>query len=192
MPPLSNQDLGVATNVKRVETLRIRNAELADVDNVIQIVTRAYRATGDDAGWTTESHLLDGQRSDPAEVQEIIEDPDSRLLLALDESGALVGCIMVQHQPPNGAHFGLFAVDPARQGLGTGTFLLNAVEQQARDWGCVWLEMVVLNVRADIKAWYERKGFRPTGKTEEFPYGDERFGNPKRPDLRFDSYRKQL
>jgi hypothetical protein len=34
-------------------------------------------------------------------------------------------------------------------------------------------------------AWYVRRGYRLTGETEPFPYGDNRFGTPLRDDLSF-------
>ena len=45
--------------------------------------------------------------------------------------------------------------------------------------------MTVLAQRLDLIAWYERRGYRPTGENQPFPYGDPRFGIPKRPDLSF-------
>jgi hypothetical protein len=43
----------------------------------------------------------------------------------------------------------------------------------------------VLAQRAELIAWYERRGYRRTGQTRPFPYGNARFGLPKRPDLVF-------
>jgi hypothetical protein len=40
-------------------------------------------------------------------------------------------------------------------------------------------------VRDALIAWYERRGYRLTGETQPFPYGDERFGLPQRDDLAF-------
>ena len=45
--------------------------------------------------------------------------------------------------------------------------------------------MTVIRQRDDLIAWYERLGYRWTGQTEPFPYGNERFGIPRRPDLEF-------
>ncbi len=47
------------------------------------------------------------------------------------------------------------------------------------------MRMTVIRQRTDLIAWYGRLGFRSTGETEPFPYGDERFGRPRRPDLEF-------
>lgn len=179
------------TTVSGVTELVIRDAELADVDAIVDVVTRAYRGGEGEAGWTTESQFLGGQRTDPAEVSAGVADPNGRLLVATDHDGNLIGCIKID-RVGDGVHFGLFAVDPSIQGSGAGNALLAAVDAQAREWGCVWIGMEVLNLRHDIKAWYERKGFRPTGEVIAFPYGDERFGVPLRDDLHFDGYRKAL
>jgi hypothetical protein len=50
--------------------------------------------------------------------------------------------------------------------------------------------MLVIRQRTDPIAWYERLGFAMTGRTSPFPYGDERFGRPRRPDLEFVELRK--
>lgn len=52
--------------------------------------------------------------------------------------------------------------------------------------------MTVIEQRNELIAWYERRGYCRTGKTAPFPYGDLRFGEPKRPDLRFVVMRKDL
>ncbi|NLA37101.1 MAG: GNAT family N-acetyltransferase [Actinobacteria bacterium] len=174
-----------------MEHLVIRDAELSDVDTIVDIVARAYRGGEGEAGWTTESQFLGGQRTDRDEVRAEVNDPNGKLLVATDQRGTLVGCIKVD-RVADGVHFGLFAVDPRVQGTGAGNALLKAVDDLARAWGCSWVGMEVLNLRLDIKAWYERKGFRPTGEVIAFPYGDDRFGLPRRDDLQFDGYRKSL
>ena len=47
------------------------------------------------------------------------------------------------------------------------------------------IEITVVNVRAALISWYERKGYRLTGEIRPFPYGDNRFGIPTRNDLEF-------
>jgi hypothetical protein len=46
--------------------------------------------------------------------------------------------------------------------------------------------------RLDLIAWYQRRGYRLTGRSRPFPYGDERFGIPRRPDLSFVELAKRL
>ena len=46
--------------------------------------------------------------------------------------------------------------------------------------------------RPDLIAWYGRRGYSDTGETAPFPYGDPRFGAPKRDDLYFIVLEKTL
>ena len=52
--------------------------------------------------------------------------------------------------------------------------------------------MTVITLRAELLAYYERRGFRRTGRTVPFPYGDPRFGLPRRPDLKMEILAKVL
>ena len=61
-----------------------------------------------------------------------------------------------------------------------------------RRWGVSEMHMTVISVREELIAWYERRGYRRTGKMSPFPYGDERFGLPKRDDLEFELLVKAL
>ena len=172
--------------------LRLRAATTDDIDQIVALVTAAYRGTGQGTGWTTESHLLDGERTDGSEVAEALAVPSARVIVA-ESDGTLVGVIKAERREPDGAGFGLFAVDPRQQSGGTGSRLLDEAERIARDdWGGNWMELEVLRPRVDLQTWYRRRGYRPTGKTTPFPYGDERFGIPRTGDLVFEVYRRPL
>ena len=170
----------------------IRPAVGGDLDAIVSIVAAAYRGTGGQAGWTSEDDLLAGQRADAPMVQAILDDARSVLLVA-EVDGAVRGCIQLEPLDGDGAHFGLFAVDPTLQSGGVGGALLTAVETlAAEEWGCRWMQLEVLRQRVDLIAWYARRGYEPTGETLPFPYGDERFGQPRRDDLVFDVLRRPL
>jgi GNAT superfamily N-acetyltransferase len=176
--------------VARVSELRFRPATADDVDRVVELVTSAYRGEASTAGWTTEHHLLRGQRTDATMVASAIEDADGELVLA-ERDGDLLGCIHVQRHGA-AAHFGMFAVDPARQAGGTGSAVLGAAEDRARAWGCATMDLEVIAQRGELIAWYERRGYARTGETAPFPYGDDRFGIPQRDDLHFVVLRRDL
>jgi hypothetical protein len=52
--------------------------------------------------------------------------------------------------------------------------------------------MKVVNVRATLIAWYQRRGYLLSAETETFPYGDQRFGRPLRDDLSFVLLEKEI
>lgn len=181
--------MGAMTTPHSLPTFRA--ATLADVPAVVALVESAYRGDSGRRGWTTESDLLDGRRTDDADVGALIARPDSRIVL-LERDGRLLGSCHVERQG-DAAYFGMFAIDPTQQTGGLGKLLLAQAENIARgEWHCRVMEMTVIVQRAELIAWYERRGYRRTGTYKPFPYGDERFGLPRRDDLRFELLVKEL
>ncbi len=174
-----------------------RPATEADVPALVALIESAYRGDASRAGWTTEAELLDGRRTDPEGVTAVINAPDSRMMVVELEqepgAGAVpVACCQLERRDGH-AYFGMFAVTPGRQGGGLGKLVLAEAERFARDaWGVGEMRMTVISLRDDLIAWYERRGYRRTGRMTPFPYGDERFGLPRRDDLRFELLVKTL
>jgi len=170
--------------------LAFRTADLGDVETIVDLVQAAYRGESSRAGWTTEAHLLDGDRTNPDAVRAMITGAGSRMLVAV-RGGGIEACCQLEDRP-GGAYFGTFAVQPGSQGSGTGAALLGEAERRAGAGGARWMELTVIAQRLDLIAWYERRGYVRTGERRPFPYDDERFGIPLRPDLEFAVFRKPL
>ncbi|WP_426362636.1 GNAT family N-acetyltransferase [Streptomyces sp. E-08] len=175
------------------ETGRIsyREAVLDDVPVLVPLVESAYRGDASRGGWTTEADILQGQRTDPEGVAAVITAPGSRLLV-VERDGELVACCQLEHRG-EAAYFGMFAVRPELQGAGLGKQIIAEAERRVRElWDAREMHMTVISVREELIAWYERRGYRRTGRTTPFPYGDERFGLPQRDDLEFELLIKPL
>ncbi|MEO6103303.1 MAG: GNAT family N-acetyltransferase [Pseudoxanthomonas sp.] len=173
--------------------LTFRAATLADIPALVALVTSAYRGDVSRQGWTTEADLLDGQRIDPEVLQRDIERPRSQVIVA-ERSDAgiplLLACVHVAAEGDAG-YLGMFSVRPDGQGSGIGKQMMQEAERYAReDLQLPAMRMTVIDLREELIAFYERRGYRRTGITRPFPYGDERFGIPKRDDLRFEILEK--
>ena len=173
------------------EALRFRAATADDVDALVALVTSAYRGDVSRQGWTTEADLLDGNRIDPDVLRRDIARARSRVLIA-EREGDMLACAHVCEEEGAG-YFGMFSVRPDLQGGGIGKAVLAEAERIAREeWRLPAMRMTVIDVRDELIDFYVRRGYRRTGITRPFPYGDARFGIPKRNDLRFEILEKAL
>lgn len=179
------------TTEESLGPVSFRAATHADIPALVGLIESAYRGDSSRQGWTTEADLLDGQRTDPDGVAAVIGGANSRLVV-VERNGEVAGCCQLERRAGH-AYFGMFAVRPGLQGGGLGkTVLAHAENFAARQWGAREMHMTVISARADLIAWYERRGYRRTGQTSPFPYGDERFGLPKRAGLEFELLVKPL
>jgi GNAT superfamily N-acetyltransferase len=172
--------------------LAFRPAAPADAPAIVALVNSGYRGESSKKGWTTEADLLGGQRTDEGKVAEMIALTRSRVELAFAADGALLACVHLKKEEDGSCYLGMLTVDPRRQSGGIGKALMARSEELARDWGCARMRMTVISVRAELIAYYERRGYRLTGRTEPFPEGDPRFGLPKVKGLTFAELAKTL
>jgi N-acetylglutamate synthase-like GNAT family acetyltransferase len=157
--------------------ITFRKAELNDIEKLHHLVNSAYRGDFSKKGWTTEADLLGGQRTDPEGLREMIHTPHSQIELALNE-GEILGCVYLRNES-DAVYFGMLTVNPEQQTQGLGKQLLSRVEELTRAWGKNTIRMTVIGQRHELIAFYERRGYQRTGKTEPFPDHDPRFGLPK-------------
>ena len=168
-------------------------AQPDEAEALAAFVNRAYRGAAAREGWAHEADLFDGQRTDAATLAAELAGSGSILVMRAAEDGQMLACVSTQVRDTGGSfYFGMLAVDPHRQGGGIGRRLVAVVEARALAGGCVAVECTVIQLRASLIAWYERLGYRRTGRIEPFPYGDERFGLPRRDDLHLAVLEKRL
>ncbi|KAK3360458.1 acetyltransferase [Lasiosphaeria hispida] len=157
------------------DTLTFRLATAADAPQLTTLINTSFRNDP-----TTDVFLsLDHENIDivdDAAVLALLARPEAAVLAVTDgPGGAPVAHCFVRKLDDARAWFGLLAVAVDRQGEGIGGRVVRWAEDYVRrEWGVGRLEFDVVNTRAELIRWYERRGFTRTGETREFPY--ERHG----------------
>ena len=168
--------------------LPLDEATPADLPAVVALMNAAYREAP--PGWASESGLLGGQRTDPVTLAADVAQ-GTRLLLHRS-AGTLAASVQLREAAPRRWYLGGLTIAPVRQGVGLGHAVLHAAEAWIRTRNGTAIEMTVIAQRPELIAWYERRGYARTGETRPFPYGDTRFGEPRRDDLHFLVLEKRL
>jgi len=152
-----------------------RKASHHDIPELNTLVNMAYRGEVSKTGWTTEAHLIEGTRTDPTALKEMMDVGHFELAYEDEE---LVGCVFVKKEETGSLYIGMLTVKPTFQSRGLGTTLMNRAVDIGRAWGMKSTRMTVISERPDLIAIYEKMGFYWNGKTEPFPDHDPRNGKP--------------
>lgn len=163
--------------MKAVSTATITPATAADIPALVPLVNSAYRGENGHQGWTHESHLIAGSRTNAAGIEELLQNPGATILKYTGAGGDLLGCVYLQKEGDK-LHLGLLSVRPDQQNSGIGKKLLAAGDDYARRHHCTHIHITVITARSELLAWYERHGYRRTGEIEPFHAG-EKFGIQK-------------
>ena len=132
--------------------MTVRQAKPAEAAEVVRVINAAFKPA--------ESFFIDGDRTDLAHVNEYFQKG------AFLVTGDLSGCVYVELHGER-AYFGLLSVDPSRQGGGAGKRLIAAAEDYARERGCRFMDIHVVNLRTELPPFYRALGYVESG-TEEF------------------------
>lgn len=173
-------DLGIRSHLPFCTLMKIvKKTDRSDDEKLTDIINAAYRGLGGERRWTTEAHLVHGDRIRLQDLQAMIEEGDIELYVGyLDEQP--VGCIAVKRRGPV-TEFGTFAVDPDLHGLGYGKTLLQFAEGIARHYSDAF-QVCVVSRNADLIAFYRRRGYQETGAKLAYPVGHN-VGTPADEDL---------
>ncbi len=162
--------------------LKFRPATTADIPWIEGLVNRAYRGDSARRGWTHEADLLDGTRVDASLLAEQMATPSVTLVVGL-VGDSISGCYHFEQVDASTCYVGMITVDPDLQAMGFGKELLADTVARAKAAGAKELKLAVLDGRNELISYYERRGFKLTGKVEPFQTGhggDTRYGIPKR------------
>ncbi len=146
----------------------ITPATPADTPALKALLEAAYRGDSARQGWNHEADILDDERTSREELDALLADPAVTILTARD-ADQLIGCVAVTRKDAHLAYLGMLCVLPTLQSGGLGRRLLDAAEDLARGEGIAAMEMTVIDSRASLIAWYERRGYVFTGERRPFP-----------------------
>jgi GNAT superfamily N-acetyltransferase len=136
-------------------TTPVRVAGPDDHAEILRVVNLAYRV---------EDFFVRGDRLTLPLVEAYAARPGGGFLVVDGTTrGSLAASVYFEVRGDHG-WFGMLAVDPAMQGRGLARALLDAVEGRCRALGLPWLELEVVDLRAELPAFYTRLGFGVTGQ----------------------------
>ena len=169
---------------------QFREALVEEAAAIASLINSCYRGDSSREGWTTEADLLDGTRTNEAEIADLITSAGSMILLCVD-CEEIVGSVHLQQEGSSG-YLGMLVVKPGLQGGGIGRRLMEAAEILVREkWKVRKMTMNVFTARPELIAYYERRGYRRTGRAKRFePH--EIHGTPRVDGLELEVLEKDL
>jgi len=137
-------------------TVPIRLAVVADAEKITNIINAAFHIV--------EGFFIDGPRIDQAEVEQLL---DKGAFLLAEAGDKLNGCVYVELRGER-SYLGLLSVDPTCQRGGLGSLLMSEAEKYCRERGSRFMDILIVNLRTDLPAFYQRRGYFENG-TAPFP-----------------------
>ena len=158
-----------------------------------QLINDAYRGISGSGRWTTEHHLVDGDRISMQDLGAALEDPMFEMLIARDAEqqaeNQILACIAVKQLNLESIdaiyEFGTFAVRPELQGSGLGKSMLLYAENWVRSrcsTSQVMFQVVVVEANRDLVRFYQKRGYQLVGESIAYPV-HLNVGIPKRNNL---------
>jgi len=156
------------------QILLITNAEIADAAAITRMLNVAYRGREGEAGWTSEGEYLSGLRTTEEAMRELLTRSGIANFKYSMADKKIVGFVSLQPQADS-IYLSMLTVLPLVQANGIGRQLLTFAEDYTRSVAKSAIIITVVNIRSELIAWYERRGYHRTGGTEPFP---EEAGQP--------------
>ncbi len=125
----------------------VRRATVADAAALAALVNQAY---------AVEHFFVDGDRTNPAEIEQLMT---NGTFLVLDHHERVGATVYVTIESSK-AYFGMLAVHSELRGHGLGTRLVRIAEAVAEAAGCTAMTMKIVNLREELGRWYRSLGYR--------------------------------
>jgi predicted N-acetyltransferase YhbS len=130
--------------------MEIRFADAADLPAITDLINLAF---------SVERFFKAGDRITTEEVAAFFK---KGKFLLLEENSVIQGSVYVELRGDR-AYLGLLSTDPNRQRSGIGTRLTIAAEEFARESGCRFMDLRVVNLREELPVIYRKFGYEVTG-----------------------------
>ena len=146
-------------------TLCFEKAAINQAQAISDLINLTYRGT---TGWTTEAEIIHGDRTNRQEIEAAMMNPSGHLFV-VNQLSMPAACIYITSEKEH-AYIGFFSVHPSLQGQGFGNYMLEQAEIFARDFLLAHkFVLFVISQRPELIAFYQRRGYRGTGRIEVFP-----------------------
>jgi ribosomal protein S18 acetylase RimI-like enzyme len=131
------------------------------LDELVELVNAAYRGITGTRRWTTEAHLVQGDRLQKVDLERQVASGEIALYTGYRDEKPV--CCIALKRDDQVTEFGMFAVDPELHCLGFGKQLLDMAESEARPYSRLFRVSVVTQ-NVDLIRFYERRGYSRTGE----------------------------
>lgn len=145
----------------------IEPATLADIPAITKVVNSAYQGDPGSKSWTSEGHIVTGQRTTEEIVDSLLQQSSITMLKCTDEQQNIVGSVLLEKKKDS-LYLGMLSVDPQLQTSGIGKLLMHHAEIFARENQYNTITITVIDIRHELIDWYKRRGFKPTGNMQPF------------------------
>lgn len=138
----------------------VRSATGSDAPALAALVNRAF---------AIESFFVDGDRTNPREIERLIE---RGTFVVLEHAGGLAAAVYVARDAgeplavglaAERGYFGMLSVLPELQGHGLGKRLVRIAEAMCEAAGCVEVALRIINLREELARWYRSLGYHEVG-----------------------------
>jgi GNAT superfamily N-acetyltransferase len=93
-----------------------------------------------------------------------------KFVFSLHVGNQVVGCadVLRGYPVPEKATIGLLLIAEPYQGHGLGAAAYAALESRIRDWGCQIIRLAVVATNDQVRGFWEKAGFQPTGERRAY------------------------